>query len=78
MDLKERVDKLDDMCTDINNQVDDVTVTLNAAYNVSESNALYMITACSVDFIIHLFKQIYATVISITMVCTFYKKFHIT
>ncbi|VDK85273.1 unnamed protein product [Litomosoides sigmodontis] len=67
MDLKERVDKLDDMCTDINNQVDDMTVTLSAAYNVSGSNALYIITACSVDFIISFLKQIYATAISITV-----------
>lgn len=68
MDLKERVDKLDDMCTDINNQIDDITVTLNMAYNVGESNTLYMATACSVDFIIRFLKQLYAIIISITKV----------
>ncbi|VBB27522.1 unnamed protein product [Acanthocheilonema viteae] len=47
MDLKERIEKLDDMCTDINNQVDDMTATLNTAYNAGESDALYMIAACS-------------------------------
>ncbi|CAG9529986.1 unnamed protein product [Cercopithifilaria johnstoni] len=70
MDLKERVDKLDDMCKDINNQVDDMTATLNTAYNVGESNALYTITARSVDFIIRFVKQIYATIISITKYST--------
>ncbi|KAK6108990.1 hypothetical protein QQG55_34210 [Brugia pahangi] len=65
MDLKERVDKLNDMCTDINNQADDMIVTLNT-YNAGKSDALYMITACSVDFIVRFFQQIYTTIISIT------------
>uniref|UniRef100_A0A0R3RAG7 Coiled-coil domain-containing protein 39 n=1 Tax=Brugia timori TaxID=42155 RepID=A0A0R3RAG7_9BILA len=67
MDLKERVDKLNDMCTDINNQADDMIVTLNT-YNAGKSDALYMITACSVDFIVRFFQQIYTTIISITKV----------
>ncbi|EJW73167.1 hypothetical protein WUBG_15930 [Wuchereria bancrofti] len=67
MDLKERVDKLNDMCTDINNQADDMIITLNT-YNVGKSDALYMITACSVDFIVRFFQQIYTTIISITKV----------
>uniref|UniRef100_A0AAF5Q712 Uncharacterized protein n=2 Tax=Wuchereria bancrofti TaxID=6293 RepID=A0AAF5Q712_WUCBA len=69
MDLKERVDKLNDMCTDINNQADDMIITLNT-YNVGKSDALYMITACSVDFIVRFFQQIYTTIISITKHCT--------
>uniref|UniRef100_A0A0R3RH69 LXG domain-containing protein n=1 Tax=Elaeophora elaphi TaxID=1147741 RepID=A0A0R3RH69_9BILA len=67
MDLKERIDKLNDMCTDINNQVDNMTATLNA-YNAGQSNALYVIIACSVDSIIRLFEQIYTTIITITKI----------
>lgn len=67
MDLKERVDKLNDICTDINNQADDMIATLNA-HNIGKSDALYLITACSVDFIVRFFQQIYATIISITKV----------
>ncbi|EFO13265.1 hypothetical protein LOAG_15265, partial [Loa loa] len=65
MDLKERVDKLNDICMDINNQVDDMIITLNA-YNCDKSDTLYVITVRSVDFIMHFFQQIYAIVISIT------------
>ncbi|KAM3716279.1 Triosephosphate isomerase [Dirofilaria immitis] len=67
MDLKERVDKLNDICTDINNQVDDMTVTLNA-YNIGKSDLLYIITAYSVDVIVRFFQRIYATIISVTKV----------
>ncbi|EFO13444.1 hypothetical protein LOAG_15085 [Loa loa] len=67
MDLKERVDKLNDICMDINNQVDDMIVTLNA-YNCDKNDTLYVITIRSVNFIMHFFQQIYAIVISITKV----------
>uniref|UniRef100_A0A915PJI5 Uncharacterized protein n=1 Tax=Setaria digitata TaxID=48799 RepID=A0A915PJI5_9BILA len=64
MNLKERVEKLSDMCTDISNQVDDMTAALNA-YNVGKSGVLYMIAACFVDLMISFFQFIYTTVISI-------------
>lgn len=68
MDLKERVEKLSDMCTDINNQVDDMIKTLNT-YSASESGVLYMVAACSVDVVVRFFQLIIYAVSYAASVC---------
>ncbi|VDN05129.1 unnamed protein product [Thelazia callipaeda] len=64
MDMKERVEKLSDMCNDINNQADNMIATLNA-YNDGKSGIFYIVAAYSVDFGFNILRSIFAAITSI-------------
>ncbi|VDN19770.1 unnamed protein product [Gongylonema pulchrum] len=70
LDLKERVEKLNDVFTDINNHVDDMSKTLYT-YTSSGSGFFYMFAACCVDIVVRFYRFMIYTIKYITAVRPF-------